>query len=72
MKITLNPNKEIVKQVQELLNTTSGQCPCVLETARNEDTLCMCKEFREQKTPGYCCCGLWVKFEGEIPPKYEY
>lgn len=31
-------------------------CPC--QVAKNEDTICSCKPFREE---GYCCCKLWVK-----------
>ena len=38
-------------------------CPC--RTVRNEDTKCMCREFREQiKDPdfeGYCHCMLYYK-----------
>ena len=46
MKITLNPDAEIVKTVREGLKRTGGYCPCRLQ--RTEDTKCMCKEFREQ------------------------
>ena len=46
MKITYNPDKEVVKTVKEGLERTGGYCPCVLE--RSEDTKCMCKQFREQ------------------------
>ena len=63
MDIRLNENKEIVKNVKEGLKKTGGCCPCRLE--RNEDTKCMCKEFKEQiKDPnfeGYCHCLLYYK-----------
>lgn len=63
MKIRLNENEEIVKSVKEGLEKTGGYCPCRLE--RNEDTKCMCKEFRDQiKDPeftGYCHCLLYYK-----------
>ena len=40
-----------------------GYCPCVVE--KNENTKCMCKEFREQiQDPdfeGYCHCMLYYK-----------
>ena len=53
MKIELSKNKELVAE-------TGGYCPCRLE--RNEDTRCMCKEFREQEKGG-CHCGLYVKYD---------
>lgn len=36
-----------------------GYCPCMIE--RTPDTLCMCKEFRAQETPGPCHCGRFEK-----------
>ena len=36
-----------------------GYCPCMVE--KSEDTKCMCKEFREQETPGPCHCGRFEK-----------
>lgn len=63
MRITLNPNKEIVKKVKEGLERTGGYCPCRLE--RIEENKCMCEEFRNQiKDPefeGYCHCMLYKK-----------
>lgn len=63
MKIRLNENEEIVKMVKEGLKKKNGYCPCRLE--RNEDTKCMCKEFREQiadaNFEGYCHCMLYYK-----------
>lgn len=63
MKITLNPDAEVVRTVKEGLLRTGGYCPCVLE--RSEDTRCMCKEFREQiqdpQFEGFCHCMLYYK-----------
>ncbi len=63
MKITLNPDKEIVKTVKEGLEAKGGYCPCRLGVS--EDYKCMCKEFREQiEDPdfeGYCHCLLYYK-----------
>ena len=63
MKITLNPDEEVVKAVKEGLKRTGGYCPCRLE--RSEDNKCMCKEFREQirdpEFEGYCHCMLYYK-----------
>ena len=63
MKITLNPDKQIVKTIQEGLKQKNGYCPCRLEIT--EDTKCMCKEFREQISDpnfeGFCHCLLYYK-----------
>ena len=63
MKILLNPDKEIVKTVQEGLKAKGGYCPCRI--AKTEDNKCICKEFRDQiKDPdfeGYCHCMLYYK-----------
>ncbi len=63
MKITLNPDEEIVKTVKDGLEKTGGYCPC--RTQRTSEYRCMCKEFRDQiKDPnfeGYCHCMLYYK-----------
>ena len=63
MKVTLNTDEEIVKDIKEGLKRTGGDCPCRLE--RTPDTKCMCKEFRDQiKDPefeGFCHCLLYYK-----------
>lgn len=40
------------------IDANDGYCPCAIE--RTEDTLCMCKEFREQEE-GVCHCGRYKK-----------
>lgn len=63
MKITLNPNEEIVRTVKEGLRKKGGYCPCRLE--KKPEYKCMCEEFKEQiKDPnfeGYCHCMLYYK-----------
>ena len=63
MEIKLNDDKEVVKAIKEGLKKNGGYCPCRIE--KNQDTKCMCKEFREQiKDPnfeGYCHCLLYYK-----------
>ena len=63
MKININPDKEFVNDMRKALKDNNGFCPCSLE--KNEDTKCMCKEFREQiKDPdfkGFCHCMLYYK-----------
>ena len=63
MKITLNPDPEIVRTVRVGLKRTGGYCPC--RVGKSEDIKCMCKEFRDQiRDPdfeGYCHCMLYYK-----------
>ncbi|MBQ6036384.1 MAG: ferredoxin thioredoxin reductase catalytic beta chain [Lachnospiraceae bacterium] len=63
MKITLNPDAEIVKVIQEGLKAKGGYCPCRREIT--PDTKCMCKEFRDQIADpdyeGFCHCMLYYK-----------
>ena len=58
LKITYNQDKQIVDKNLDALDKNNGYCPCKLE--KNNDTKCMCKEFKEQKE-GYCHCGLYIK-----------
>ena len=61
MRIKISDNKEVVEEVRKRLKENSGYCPCKL--FKNEDTKCICKEFREQTELGECHCGLYVKVE---------
>ena len=45
--------------VQELIDENGGYCPCAIY--QNADTVCPCKEFRDQKEPGECRCGRYEK-----------
>lgn len=61
MKIITNPNEKKFKEVTNAVKQNDGYCPCLL--LRNEDTKCICKEFREQAESGYkgeCRCGRYV------------
>lgn len=60
MKIRLSDNKELVAEIREKLKGNGGYCPCKI--IRNDDTKCICKEFKEQKS-GECHCGLYIKIE---------
>ena len=57
--ITINPDKEHVKKIRAALQKKNGHCPCSL--IQSEDTLCPCKEFREQEEDGFCHCQLYKK-----------
>ena len=63
MKVTLNPDAEVVKTVKEGLKRTGGYCPCRLQ--RTPETKCVCQEFRDQikdpKFEGFCHCLLYYK-----------
>ena len=63
MKITLNPDAEVVATVKEGLKQKGGYCPC--RVGKSEDIKCMCKEFREQiadpEFEGFCHCMLYNK-----------
>lgn len=63
MKVTLNPNAEIVETVKKGLEMTGGYCPCRL--SRTPENKCMCAEFRAQIADphfeGFCHCLLYYK-----------
>lgn len=63
MKITINPDKEYVQKIRNLLKISNNYCPCKVK--RTQENICMCKEFREQETSGWCHCKLYYK---EIEP----
>lgn len=52
---------EVNPEIRRTVDQNDGYCPCLIQ--RNEDTLCMCKDFREQKEPGPCHCGRFMKVE---------
>lgn len=55
--------KEVDPSIKERVKQNGGYCPCAI--FKTPDTKCMCKEFRDQKEPGLCHCGLYGKFEEE-------
>ena len=52
---------EVNPEVKALVEQNNGYCPCLIQ--KNEDTKCMCKDFREQTSPGLCHCGRFEKVE---------
>lgn len=60
MRIILNPDNELVEEINKKLKENNGYCPCRLE--KIEDNKCMCKEFREQ-SEGECHCGKFIKLK---------
>lgn len=55
------PNPDFIhrKKIEEAIKNNGGYCCCKVD--QNEDTLCMCKEFRDQTTSGMCHCGRYYK-----------
>ena len=51
-----NPDKEYVENILKAIKENDGYCPCVIK--KNEDTLCPCKEFRDNKI---CHCKLYIE-----------
>lgn len=48
--------------VKLLVDLNDGHCPCAI--FHDNDTLCMCKDFREQES-GLCHCGRFEKVRAE-------
>jgi len=64
MKIVLNSDKDYVKEIRDKLADNDGFCPC--RVIKNEDTKCMCKDFKDKVADGYigeCHCGLYVSVD---------
>lgn len=62
MKIRLNDDKELVEKIRIALRKTGNHCPCRAQFT--DETLCPCKEFRENTPVGETCyCGLYIKEE---------
>ena len=58
-------DQELVDAINEGLEKNKRElgkayCPCNLK--HTDDTVCMCKEFRDQKKPGFCHCGKYEKY----------
>ena len=58
-KICKNPNPEAFSEISELVKNNDGFCPCLLN--KDEDTKCMCKDFRNSDEVDFCHCGRYYK-----------
>ena len=54
-----NPNEEEYADISEAVKINEGYCPCL--SYKNDDTKCMCKEFRDSKDTDFCHCGRFYK-----------
>lgn len=61
LKIIKNPDKEFYDKITQAVKDNSNYCPCMLQ--KTDDTLCMCRAFREQTTEGFCHCQRYMKVE---------
>lgn len=60
MKVVVSKDEKRVNFIRRQLEENGGYCPCRL--IKNEDTKCICEEFRAaiaSGTPGKCHCGLY-------------
>ena len=61
MKIYKNPNPQEFAEISEAVKLNDGYCPCLLN--KNEDTKCMCKDFRDSTETDFCHCGRYYKIK---------
>lgn len=59
MIIAPNPGNEVYQKMTKAVEENDGYCPCAIE--KSKDTLCPCREFREQESEGECRCGRYIK-----------
>lgn len=57
--IKINNDINVVKKILYKLQE-DNHCPCKI--IKNKDTICMCREFREQEN-GWCHCHLFYKIK---------
>ena len=50
---------ENYKDVTKAVKSNNDYCPCMIY--KNQDTKCICKDFREQNHEGECHCGRYEK-----------
>lgn len=50
---------EIDPDFAKAVEENDGYCPCATE--KTDDTICPCKDFRDQNEPGECYCGRFMK-----------
>ena len=54
--ISINPDKEKVKEIREKIKVNDGYCCCMI--LRDETTKCPCKDLKEKEE---CICELYIK-----------
>lgn len=63
LHIRFNPAWDVqhIARFQNALRENGGHCVC--SAAKTPDSMCMCKEFLEQQTTGFCRCGAFEKYD---------
>ena len=64
--VRITQNTEELIDILRAIQANDGYCPCKL--LKNDDTKCMCKEFRDRihaDEIGPCTCGLYELVEVE-------
>lgn len=56
-----NPNTDTFETVSKAIKENNNYCCCAIE--KNADSMCMCKNFREQEESGFCHCGRFYKVQ---------
>lgn len=56
-----NPDKNYLAEVTEAIRLNHNYCCCATE--KTPDTMCMCKEFREENSAGFCHCERFYKVQ---------
>ena len=57
--IKTNPDADSFKAISEAIRQNGNYCCCGIE--KTADTMCICKNFREQTESGFCHCGRFLK-----------
>lgn len=55
------PNVDAYREISEAIRENDDYCCCALE--KNDDSKCMCKNFRLQEESGFCHCGRFYKLK---------
>lgn len=63
MKIKQYADTDLAEEIRAAIEKNNGHCPCVLKEFQNQDTKCMCKNFRESPIGTICNCGLYIKLK---------
>lgn len=69
LKVRVSDDEFTVLAVRVGLENNDGYCPC--KVSKTPETKCMCKEFRDQTTPGLCHCGLYEKYDDAENPNED-
>lgn len=64
--IKLSDDKELIEEVDKQLDRNyllygKRYCPCAI--IQDDDSVCMCKDFRDRTEPGSCNCGKYVRYK---------